>query len=94
MPFLNLSNWLIGVTSGYMPSGSIPVETVASTIAVSSFMNVIGGLDKLPKRALSAPAMATIGATFVYGAIFFVGHQVGSTIRRVVDEPSSKHRAE
>ena len=94
MPFLKLSSWLVGVANGYMPSGNLPIETVAGTIAASSAITILGGLDTLTKEIRKAPIVGTIGSvvgtSLVFGSIVFVGHQVGTALRCALKEQSER----
>jgi len=95
MSFLKLSNWLVGVANGYMPSGNLPTETVAATVATSTAITILGGMDTLSKEIRKAPVVGTIssvvGISLVFGSIIFVGHQVGSALRYARKEPSERH---
>ena len=92
MSFLKLSNWLVGVANGYMPSGNLPTETMAATVATSTAITTLGGLDTLSKEIRKAPVVGTLGSvvgiSLVFGSIVFVGHQVGSALRYARNEPS------
>lgn len=94
MSFLQLSNWLVGIASGYTPPGVLPAETVAGTIAMSSFVTIVLGMEKLSKEALSAPIRtsisASIGTSLFFGSIFFIGHQVGTALRCALKEQSER----
>lgn len=90
MSFFQLSNWLVGIANGYTPSGSISAETVAGTIALSSVVAVLGDMGNFSKEMLAAPVRTSISASiahsFVFGSIFFVGHQVGTALRCALKE--------
>lgn len=94
MSFLQLSNWLVGIASGYTPPGVLPAETVAGTIAMSSVVAILGDMDKLSKEMLASPVRTSIGASiahsFVFGSIFFLGHQVGTALRCAWKEQSER----
>jgi len=82
-----LSTWLVGAANGYTnKTGGVPMEVIAGTMIGSSTLAIIKNIESITKVSRSTPGQIGIGVALVFGTIFFVGDQVGRSLRVVKDD--------
>ena len=85
MSLFGLSTWLVGAANGYAEKqGGLPSPTVYGTLGVTS---IVGTMNVISKSVpATTPSLALfLMSPLVVGALYYVGNQVGSSVRLVSD---------
>ena len=85
MSLFGLSTWLVGTANGYTEKeGGLPSSAVYGTLGVTSIVGTMNAISK--SVPATTPSLALfLMAPLVVGALYYVGNQVGSSVRLVSD---------
>lgn len=91
MSFPFLSAWIIGGLEGYsFKEGGLPPNTVAGTMAVSTTLALLSCSDKISEYIETKPLSVFMGTSVFFGSLFYLGFQIGNSIRLIKDREEHK----
>jgi hypothetical protein len=86
MSLFGLSTWLVGAANGYTEKeGGLPSSAVYGTVGVTSIVGTMNAISKSVPAAAPPPLALFLMAPLVAGAVYYVGNQVGTSVRHLSD---------